>query len=452
MSITSINCLNCNSENHESERVCTTCGASLRPAIAQYYLDLADAEVTKGRYDLASKHLTKADAEMLNLSNEERKKYMFSARAFWLQGCIYYYKGMLVEAEQELLLAHNDLKQRSDGSNLYALILNRLGSIAYYSNKLEAAREWYQQCIELAMRDGDYATASKAIGNLGVMLMSRGKFDEATSFYQQALSQAEASGEPGVIAQMYRLMAGLYAQNGPYSLALDYAERGVVIARQLDDLYVRCLNLNTASTIHLRCGDAEAGAAYLREAYELTRHTNNKITTEAVTISLIEFIHDQSHIEPWFEPALKESIEGLGTPVLKGRYALQMAYHYISEQDWSRVRRLLQQLKQADSSQLPSNPILLTCTQVLLNAALGEWSEAEAQYRLAVSSDQIGAYDLAVIHEDYATMLLGRAGKVNNSAIKGEADEALSQAAAIYRKLGLPQRATRVMALASKID
>ncbi len=446
-----VKCLECEAENSDAERVCHKCGTSLRPALAMLYLERSEAEISRGRYDLASKNLTKADAEMLAMSTEERNKYMLTARAFWLQGSIYYFKGMMQEAEQELALAHQNLEQHPNGAELLALVLNRWGSIAYYDNRPDEAVVRYRRSNELAMQIGAYATASKAIGNLGIIL-ANSEPEEAMNFYRQAMTQAEASKDPGVIAQMYRLLARFYTNRGPYSLALEYANKGLAIAEQLEDLYVRCLNLDVAASVHLRSGNIEQAVAYLREAYDLTRFTNNKLTTEVVMLTIAELMRYDEFSEPWFEQAMKEFNETIGSAISKGRYALQMAYYYIRQQDQTRVRRFLQQLNLIDPDKMSQgNPILIVCAQALLHAALEEWDEASTLYQRAIGSGKLSPYDLAVTYENYATLLTSRA-KDSDPAIKKMAVDALRQAATIYRELELPLRCTAVEARLAELS
>ena len=436
----SVKCFVCNAVNSEAARTCIKCSASLRPALAQMYLDHSEEEVNRGRYDLASKYLTKADAELLMLSSDEREKYTLTARAFWLQGSIYYYKGMMHEAEQELLLAQTNLEQHPNNAELLALVLNRLGGISYYENRPEEAADRFHRSSELAMQVGAYATASKATGNLGILLANTDP-NEAVAFYKQAEVQAEASSDPNVLAQVCRSLARFYANQGPYHLACAYADKGLVISTQLDDLYVRCLNLDTAAAVHLRLGDIEEATAYLREAYDLTRRTNNKMTTEAVMLTLGELMRYDEYNEPWFNQAMKEFNETIGSALSKGRYALQMAYYYIRQQDWPRVRRFLQQLNQIDTSKMSQgNPMLIICAQALLHAAVGEWDAATVQYQHAISSGKLNRYDLAITWEDYAAMLLHRDAASSDATGEDTACEALKQAASIYRELELHRR------------
>ncbi len=448
----SVKCFECNAANSETARTCVKCSASLRPALAQLHLDRAEVDVNKGSYQQASKNMAKADAEMLVLSSDERDKYMLTARAFWLQGSIYYYKGMMQEAEQELLLAQRNLEQHPNSAELLALVLNRLGGISYYANRPDEAADLFHRSSDLAMQVGAYATASKAIGNIGILLANN-EPNEAIVFYKQAEVQAEASNDPNVLAQICRSLARFYANHGPYHLARAYADKGLVISSQLDDLYVRCLNLDTAAVVHLRLGDIEEATTYLHEAYDLTRRTNNKMTTEAVMLTLGELMRYDKYNEPWFEQAMKEFNETIGGALAKGRYALQMSYYYIRQEDWARVRRFLQQLSQIDISKISQGyPILITCAQALLHASLGEWEAASVQYEDAIDSGKLSRYDLAVTWEDYAAMLLRHAEVIRDSPGKDSAHNAFKQAASLYQELELPRRAAMVEARLAAIS
>ncbi len=443
----SVKCFGCNAANSEAARTCVKCSASLRPALAQLYLDRADADVSKGSYQQASKNMAKADAEMLLISNEERNRYSFSARAFWLQGSIYFYKGMMKEAEQELLLAQANL-ELSGGAALLALVLNRLAHVASFEGRFDEAMALLRQSSEQALRAGDYNTAAKATANLGITLGDHGNAQEAVALFVQALAYAEINGDAIALAPVYRLLADHYAAYGPFSRAVEYVDKGLALASQLDDLYIRALSFADAANIYMRYGDIDKAVYYLHEAYELTRRTGNKLTTEAVMLSIAELMrYDEynEHHAPWIEGALTDFTETLASTLSKGPYALQMSYYYIRQQDWSHLHRLSYQLRQINTATLlPVEALQVSAARCLIHAALGEWQQAAEHYATTVSSDKLSPYERAVIHEDYAKLLLRHYEVSPDPTSKDRAHVALEQAASLYHKLELTRQAAAV--------
>ena len=450
-----IKCFECNADNRETARTCVKCKASLRPALAQLYLDRADADISKGSYQQAGKNMAKADAEMLLISNEERDQYSFSARAFWLQGCIYFYKGMMTEAEQELLLARSSLEQ-GGGAGLLALVLNRLAHVASFEGRFDEAMALLRQSIEQALQAGDYNTAAKATANLGIVLGDQGNAQEAAALFVQSLAYAEINGDAIALAPVYRLLADHYAAYGPFSSAVEYTEKGLELASQLDDLYIRALSFADAANIYMRFGDIDKAVYYLHEAYELTRRTSNKLTTEAVMLNIAELMrYDEynEHHAPWIEGALADFTETFASTLSKGPYALQMSYYYIRQQDWGHLHRLSYQLRQTNTATLlPIEALQISAARCLIHGALGEWQQAAEYYAATVSSDKLSPYERAVIHEDYAKMLLRHYALSPDPTSKVRASNAIAQAANLYGELELPRRAAAVEAQLAAIS
>lgn len=445
-------CFVCQTENRESAITCVKCGASLRSARAQLYLDRAEADVNTGRFEQANKNMAKADSEMLMVSSEERERHRLTARAFWLQGNIYFFKGMMPEAKEEFQLAEQNMTA-ANGGPLLALVLNRLAHVSNYEGRFDDAIDYLRQSIAQATLANDHATAAKATANLGNVYSEQGKGKEAAELYAQALVHAEASGEPAARAPMYRLLADHYAAFGPFSQALEYADKGLALANQLDDLYIRALSLADAANIYMRYGDVDKAVYYLHDAYELTHRTGNKLATEAVMLNIAElmrFDEYTEHQQPWVEGALEDFSETLISTLSKGPYALQMAYYYIRQQDWGHLNRLSYQLKQINTTtMMPIEILQMNAARAMIHAALGEWEQAAAQFALAANSDKLSPYERAVINEDYARMLLNRARVKHDPEVEAQVNTALKEAASLYREMGLPQRAGKIESLLS---
>lgn len=450
-----ITCLVCQQPNRESERNCINCGASLRPALVSYYLDQAEVCVSKGQYEEARKFFGKADSQMLLLDKDERRRHLLTARAFWLQGSIYYYKAMWAEAEYELLAAQDELVNHAAGGAMLALVLNRLASTYFNQGRNDEAAVTWQHCVELAIASGDYASAAKAVGNIGIQISSAGKTTEIMTYYQQALAYAEMSKDTNVIAQMQRLLTSFYADYGPYALALEYAERSITTAHQTDDLYVRVLNLNAAANCHIRYGNSDLALRYLHEAYELTKNSDNKITTDIVSLSIGELMRQSDYRqnqEAWLVAAIKEFPEHISPPY-KPQQTLQVTFYYIALQDWERLHRLSQQLRRFNTGELLQwRAGRVHAARVLVHAALGEWDEASRQYEAVGNLSGLSSYELAMTSEEYAKLLLNRTQVDPNPDFVAQIRAALAVAAQLYAQLEIPYACAKVEALARSLD
>ncbi len=447
-------CFNCNTRNREIALVCVSCGASLRAPRAKLYLDRAEANVNRSNYEHASANVTQADNEILALTNEEREKYLFNARAFWLQGCIYYNKGMIKEAKAELLLAQNSLEQHLGGRALFADVLNKLGNIVYYEAQLDEAIAYYQRSIEVALAIGAYNVTTKALGNIGNIYVLRNDIETATDFYSRGLTDAKKSGDPNDLAAAYRPLIWLHRYYGPYSLALDYADKALAIREQVTNLEVRCRVTAEAAGAYATYGDFARAEIYLREAYELVQRTGDRVAEGAVASNLIDLVRNANDPDAWYIQALRSLNSYLSDPMWKSEFALQMAVYYITRKERTSILRHLQWLKDIwrRLGEAGEEDTLISQALALLYTALGEWDEAAVHFQLLINSYvNLTPYELAATLEDYATMLLNRARDAADPQSYAAAREALEKAIDIYRQLELPRRLLTAEALRNRV-
>jgi tetratricopeptide (TPR) repeat protein len=436
-------CFNCNTRNREAALICVSCGASLRAPRAKLYLDRAEADINRANFEQATTNVTQADNEILALTSEDREKYLFNARAFWLQGCIYYSKGMTKEAKAELLLAQSSLERHPGGRALFADVLNKLGNVVYLDGQLDEAIAYYQRSIEVALAIGAFNVTTRAIGNIGNIYVLRNEIETATDFYNQGLTYAERSGDATDLAAAYRPLIWLHRYYGPYSLALNYADRALALREQITNLEVRCTVTAEAAGAYAKYGDLAVAEIYLREAYELVQRTGDRVAEGAVASNLIDLVRAASDPDAWYIQALRSLNSYLSDPLWKSEFALQMAVYYITRKEETYIRRHLQWLKDnwPRLSEAGEEDTLISQAQALLYTALGQWDAAATHFQLLINDPaNLTPYELAATLEDYAAMLLNRAQADPDPAVYAEAGDALERAASLYRQLELPRR------------
>ena len=450
----SLICLNCEADNQLNAHICCQCGQSLAASRTSYYLDLTNDDIINGRYDYARNNLAKADVEMLALSNEQRRCNLLTARAFWLQSQIYYYKAQTNEAHVELLLALQNLEGQAGGEALLANVLNYLGNIELYHDNPPAAIAYYQRSSEVALQVGKHAIAARAMGNLGIIHADGGRLDEALACYTGALEQAELSGEPLQIAEIHRLLASIYATEGPYSLALSYTEKAIAMRPQISDQASVCRIMSEAGQVYCNYRDLEQAEVYLNEAQEIAQRIGYKLVQVSNLINLAELMRLKGSDEAWFNYASR-AFNQVGSAVSqRSSAALQLIMYYISQQDWVHAHKYMQALEDSVNDASPyverSN---LQRARALLHTALQQWDEAENYFSYAVNLTRAthDPYRLANFQEEYAAMLLQHAAAEPDPAIYAQARATLEEVAATFRSLEMPLRLATIEAVLEQI-
>ncbi len=435
-----MNCLDCGRVNDLQQRNCEECGASLAPVRASFYLDIAEADINKGDYDAASHSLVNADQEMISISPEQRDQLLLRARAFWLQGLIYYNKGNIERAEEELRAARLALEGNPTGKMLLAEVLNRLGNVSYYHGLISDALSYYESSHELAIQEGAHAVATKAINNQGNVYFLRGDVDMAVVCYNQGLKEAQQAG-PVALAQAYSVLTWLHSSYGPFSLALEYAAKGIALCQDIDNLSVRGYVLTQAGAAYLKHGDLEQAEQCLHQAYDLARRIHNRIGEEEALAELVELAQQKDDHEAWLNYALASFKATANSHYRRKESALQLLVYYINQHDWSRAGRTMQTLRRQARQGDDHEAALVNQAEARLQAALGNWDSAERCFRLALDSGKLTRYEQAIVWEAYAHMLLQRADTQSVTSDMVEAEQGLRRAAVLFRQLELDRRA-----------
>ncbi len=439
-----IKCLVCDADN-EGTGYCTNCGASLHLAWAANALSQAEADIQNGQFDAARKQLNLADLEMFTLSAAQRDAHLLTARAFWLQGLIYFGRGRLAEAKRELLLTEQALLGKAKGQQLLAAALNRLGGLYYYEDDFAMAEGYYQRSSDTAIQVGDYATASAATGNLGLLYIGRGDAYRAREMFTRAWTIAGNSGGQRSRANAARLLAWLHSDYGPYDLALEYAAQAASLGEKLPDLEMQCLCIGDAARVYLRAGEMEKAEAYFHHVYDVARQSGSQTAKEAVANYIAEFARHTGGLPAWFAASVIPSPSPTDEPLLLANSSLRIAYYISMRQENTSAWRYVRWIKDR-RAQHPNLSAEDTATVehalALLYSLLGEWQEAAAHFILALDGT-ISYYEQACIWEEYAGMELSRAGDDNEA--KAQAQPLLERAIGLYQQLGLPLRAAEIV-------
>lgn len=440
-------CLNCQVENNAEARQCVNCAVTFVPIHAQRYLELAEVALNQGNFELASAHLANADREMLGLAVAQRDEYLLTPRAFHLQAMIYYNKGMMNLAREELLSALQVLERLPQGKAMLADILNLLGNVSYYLYNIDESLVFYQRCIDIAIEAGAYVVAAKGYGNLASHYFEHNDYDKAIELYRQGMAQSELSGDPTSLAQSYRVLAPLYAHCGPMPLALDYATKSLALREQVPNVEIRSLLTSQAATVYAIAGDINRAAQYLRESYRLAQQSNSELAREGVAVGVSELLRQGGAHEPWFAVAMKVFKDATGSTMQRGEATLRLAIYYISRGNEGHIRRHLYWVKEnlLGTSEI-EDAAAIDQAYGLLYKALGEDEVAEVHFKLALDGGKLYPFDEAIILQEYGTMLLARAEDQNDPDTSREGRYALERAATLFRQIELPHRLAAVEA------
>ncbi len=452
---TPIICPSCAAANAEKTTSCAVCGHPLVVAHTIFYLDRATADVAAGNYDQARAYLSKADTQMLSLTGDERRAYLLTARAFWIQGRIYIQRGQPEEARQELLLALQNVDGVEGGGRVQVETLHSLGTAAYYLDHVEEATDYYTKASALAVQIAEHGLASRAFAHIGNVCVTNGQLAEALTAYQQALAEAELSGEAAHRLETYRLVAAFYyAGDGPFTTALEFINKALTLRHQTTNQPALARLLGEAGYIHLELGNLDQAEAYLLEAYDIAVRANYKVMQVSNLVYLAELMLTRGNHAAAFKYATRAFNQINMSQVHRVNAGLQLVRYYIIQRDWAHALRHVQTMEDIyQTSPYDRELFGLSHARALLHAAMDEWDAAQRHFEegLAIVQRTANRLDAAELKEEYGAMMLRRAAAENAPHFADQAQKLLQAAAADFGQLALPHRAAAVAARLSTL-
>jgi class 3 adenylate cyclase/tetratricopeptide (TPR) repeat protein len=276
---------------------------------ARVLLNIADLRFRDGQTELAIRHLTEALGEAERTQDDEAR-----AEALKQLGTIHAYKGELARAldfqERSLdafvLLkdmlgeanVHNNIgrteRRRSRHAEALAAyeralaIRQRIGDqmgrvhshgniaeIHFLRGELNEAQRHYDAAVELSRSIGYAFGVSASLVGLGATSVARGHVEEGIAQLRDAIADFERVGQRTYIVEALRdLTDGYIALRS--TLALDAAERGVQLARELDLPELIAIALQALGSARLAAGEPEAAAVALEEARGLLERGDDR--------------------------------------------------------------------------------------------------------------------------------------------------------------------------------
>jgi tetratricopeptide (TPR) repeat protein len=98
-----------------------------------------------------------------------------------------------------------------------------------------AARQCYEQQLEIATRIGNQQGVIHAVGNLGNVYLDQHSYSQALNYYQQALDTTAQIGYMQAACVLVGNMSEIYRQQGDYERSLKCCEQALAIALELGD-------------------------------------------------------------------------------------------------------------------------------------------------------------------------------------------------------------------------
>ena len=260
---------------HAALRTFRHSGDRLGQADAISYLAAIDRET--GRYTSAAANMTTAVGIYRDLADRHEE-----AGALMFLGAMQYPVGNHPEALRNLTAAlktYRDLREPFGE----AAVLNELGIVQRLTGNSVAASASLNRALELFRSLDSRIGEAEGLGNLGTVQCEAGDYPAAAASLERALElhreMANPNGEASALSSLGELMLATETEN-----ALPYFEQALDIAGRVSLLPVEARAREGIGNCLRAAGDADAGAASLRQALEIYERMGSPAAGRVATL------------------------------------------------------------------------------------------------------------------------------------------------------------------------
>src|SRR5436189_4480211 len=155
--------------------------------------------------------------------------------------------------------------------------LNARGAMALVSGRIDEAADYCTRALMVASLDGDFATTGRCSNNLGIISNLRGRHAEAIGSWEIALAAFERAGLPQGVAECRHNLAVSYREQGALDRALAEADQAVAQAEPTGDRILWAMTLRGRAEIRVARGELGLAQRELELVREIRSRQPNPV-------------------------------------------------------------------------------------------------------------------------------------------------------------------------------
>jgi AraC-like DNA-binding protein/tetratricopeptide (TPR) repeat protein len=160
---------------------------------------------------------------------------------------------------------------------LYAGLLNGLGTVCYRQSKYQEALAYYLHGTSIAETFPTRSQVAVLSVNIGLVYHDQREFDNAIAYYKRGLKFGQESGNKSVVGRAANNIGIIYKEKEEYTEAIHYYDLSLKIKKELNDLSGIGATLSNLGVIYKRLGNYDKALEYLQEASEIGLQTGDKL-------------------------------------------------------------------------------------------------------------------------------------------------------------------------------
>jgi tetratricopeptide (TPR) repeat protein len=215
-------------------------------------------------------------------------------------GTVHYARGEYAQAKASYQIA----MERTRDPVLVGRFMLNLGAIANIEGNLENALWHYLRARNLFRDNGDRASESLALHNLGMLHADREEWEAAADAYEQCLGICEFLGNRAMIPMVLLNQAEVFIAEGSFDRAIRACEVSMSISVEVGDEVGRGEAFRWLGHAQRTAGNAEAAEAALTEAVLVAQRFRVKLLEAEACRELWELKRPDPSARRWRDRAL----------------------------------------------------------------------------------------------------------------------------------------------------
>ncbi|MHC4939982.1 MAG: serine/threonine-protein kinase [Planctomycetota bacterium] len=177
---------------------------------------------------------------------------------------------------------------------LRARVRLRLGALCTQTSDFAAAQDWSGQAHDLAVEAGDRKTEAGAAGQLGIVLLRQGRYEEARAKFDRQLALAQAIGDSEGEASATGNLGFAFSEQGRHDEARALLEKTLQLTRRIGARRAEAVTTGHLGIVALHQGRSDEARAYLEKQLALAREVGDRRGESVATGNLGVFFFDRS--------------------------------------------------------------------------------------------------------------------------------------------------------------
>lgn len=285
---------------------------------------------------------------------------------------------------EQALAIHREVGDRSGE----AAALNTLALIYRSYNEPQKERETFEQALALYREFGMIFGQGMVLLNLGNSYSTWGDYAQAIMHFEEALALWQRSqGNPRMEGDLFNGLSGAYAGRNDYASAVACAEKALSMAQDYEYLRGQASALQSLSNLMVQQGHYTEAQTYLEQAARLSQELEDPfsiIGNQQIQARIYQTLGLYHLAEPLY-PAIRQGCRDLNSE--SGESAVLTSWGWLKHNQQQHAEALVYAQQALDIARQIENPQNQSAALTIIGhvqAALGDWANAEAAYAEAL--------------------------------------------------------------------